>query len=236
MMGEKEIRLLRAEEIDCRVGMTKEKGVSLLLYKDARADMKILDETFGSLGWKRSHQEIDGNLYCTVEIWDDEKKQWIQKQDVGTTSFTEQEKGQASDSFKRACVSVGIGRELYTAPFIWVPAKKCTIEKADGKLRCRDTFKVCDIAYNDDREIAGLSICNQDGVIVFEMKTHWEAMKTSPGPLKVHELGALNLELERTGVDMETVLERYHISSVAEMTPEIYNKAMNSLHKTASAA
>ena len=108
------IRLLRADEIECRIGTINEKGLSLLLYKDARADMKILDETFGIFGWKRTHQSIDGNLYCTVEIWDSEKQSWIAKQDVGTVSYTEKEKGQASDSFKRACVSVDIGRELYS--------------------------------------------------------------------------------------------------------------------------
>ena len=85
------IRLLRADEIECRIGTINEKGLSLLLYKDARADMKILDETFGVFGWKRTHQSIDGNLYCTVEIWDNEKKSWISKQDVGTVSYTEKE-------------------------------------------------------------------------------------------------------------------------------------------------
>ena len=110
------IRALRADEIECRIGTISERGLSLLLYKDARADMRILDETFGCFGWKRTHQSIDGNLYCTVELWDSEKKEWISKQDVGTVSYTEKEKGQASDSFKRACVSVGIGRELYSAP------------------------------------------------------------------------------------------------------------------------
>ena len=78
-----EIRLLRSDEIECRIGTINEKGLSLLLYKDARADMKILDETFGVFGWKRTHQSIDGNLYCTVEIWDSEKQSWIAKQDVG---------------------------------------------------------------------------------------------------------------------------------------------------------
>ena len=72
-MGSINIRLLRAEEIECRIGTINDKGLSLLLYKDARADMKILDETFGCFGWKRTHQSIDGNLYCTVEIWDKEK-------------------------------------------------------------------------------------------------------------------------------------------------------------------
>lgn len=110
------VRLLRAEEIECRIATINEKGLSLLLFKDARADQRLLDEVFTPFGWKRTHQMIDGNLYCTVEIWDREKQQWIGKQDVGTASYSEKEKGQASDSFKRACFNWGIGRELYTAP------------------------------------------------------------------------------------------------------------------------
>ncbi len=118
------VRLLNADEIECRVSYINEKGVSLLLYKDARVDQKILDETFGAFGWKRSHQCIDGNLYCTVEVFDREAGVWVSKQDVGTTGFAEKEKSQASDSFKRACFNWGIGRELYSAPFIWIPADK----------------------------------------------------------------------------------------------------------------
>ena len=111
-MEQNRIRLLRADEIECRIAMVNEKGLSLLLYKDARVDQKILDETFGIFGWKRSHQCIDGNLYCTVEILDKDSGEWIAKQDVGTMSCSEKEKGQASDSFKRACFNWGIGREL----------------------------------------------------------------------------------------------------------------------------
>lgn len=129
------IRLLRADEIECRIGTISEKGLSLLLYKDARADMKILDEIFSCFGWKRTHQSIDGNLYCTVELWDSDKKEWISQQDVGTVSYTEKEKGQASGSFKRACVSVGIGRELYSAPFIWISAQKCNIQRRNVKTK-----------------------------------------------------------------------------------------------------
>lgn len=131
MIGNK-IRLLEASEIECRVGSIGKNGLSLLLYKDARVDQKILDECFSPCGWKRTHQEIGGNLYCTVEVWDAEKQQWIAKQDVGTESYTEKEKGQASDSFKRACVNWGIGRELYSAPFIWIPVEKAAISY-DGK-------------------------------------------------------------------------------------------------------
>ena len=112
-MGQKGIRLLRASEIECRVASINASGLSLLLYKDARGDQRILDETFGAFGWKRSHQCIDGNLYCTVEILDRESGEWVAKQDVGTTGYMEKEKSQASDSFKRACFNWGIGRELY---------------------------------------------------------------------------------------------------------------------------
>ena len=77
VIGTATIRLLRADEIECRVASISEKGLSLLLFKDARVDQKILDETFTPFGWRRTHQSIDGNLYCTVEIWDVGKKQWI---------------------------------------------------------------------------------------------------------------------------------------------------------------
>ena len=90
------VRLLQADEIECRVAVINEKGLSLLLYKDARVDQKILDETFGMFGWKRSHQCIDGNLYCTVEIRDRETGEWVAKQDVGTTGYTEKEKSPES--------------------------------------------------------------------------------------------------------------------------------------------
>ena len=221
-----EIRLLRADEIECRIGTINEKGLSLLLYKDARADMKILDETFGVFGWKRTHQSIDGNLYCTVEIWDSEKQSWIAKQDVGTVSYTEKEKGQASDSFKRACVSVGIGRELYSAPFIWVSAQKCKIQRRNDKLICYDKFSVSEISYSKDREITALSIVNSDtGEVVYSMFPKNE----QPVSMQFCEFDS---ELKRTGVLLDTVLSRYGVKSINEMTPEMLGKAINSLKKT----
>ena len=122
-------RYLTADEIECRVATVSEKGCSLLLYKDARCDMNILDETFGPMNWRRSHTRDNAN--CIVSIWDDEKQQWIDKEDTGTESFTEKEKGLASDSFKRACFNWGIGRELYTAPFIWIPAKDANVQSKE---------------------------------------------------------------------------------------------------------
>ena len=139
-------RPLTKDEIDCRVATCKENGVSLLLYKDARVDQNILDETFGIFGWQRSHQLLDGNLYCTVSIRNPETGEWVHKQDVGKESNAEKEKGQASDSFKRACFNLGIGRELYTTPFIWIPKELVTIKKDDkGKNTTYDKFSVISI-------------------------------------------------------------------------------------------
>lgn len=161
------IRLLKADEIEARVNTINEKGLSLLLYKDARCDMNILDETFGIFGWQRHHTRDNAN--CILSIWDDDKKQWIDKEDTGTESFAEKEKGLASDSFKRAGFNVGIGRELYTAPFIWVPSSKTEIKKGNnGKLTTFDKFIVAEITYTDKRTIDGLKIVNQNGEVVFE--------------------------------------------------------------------
>ena len=133
-------RNLNENEIDVRVGTINQNGCSLLLYKDARCDMNILDETVGSLNWKRIHTRDNSN--CIVSIWDKEKSQWIDKEDTGTESYTEKEKGLASDSFKRACVNWGIGRELYTAPFIWISSDNFKLENKNGKYSTYDKFAV----------------------------------------------------------------------------------------------
>lgn len=163
----KEFRALAADEIECRVQSVKEKGLVLLLYKDARCDMRILDEAVGAENWQRNHYECKGNLFCQVGIrfpvpseveygktvLQDE---WVWKSDCGTESNTEKEKGEASDSFKRACFNWGIGRELYTSPFIWIPADKCNIDKG----KCFDKFSVEAIRIEDKR-ITGLAIYNE---------------------------------------------------------------------------
>jgi hypothetical protein len=151
-------RDLRADEIECRVAQAKENGVSLLLYKDARCDQNILDETVGEFGWMRSHTRDNAN--CVVSLWDEKKQQWISKEDTGTESNTEKEKGLASDSFKRACFNWGIGRELYTAPFIWIKAEDCTALRANGqRMQCFDTFEVQKIII-DKKRIVALAIRN----------------------------------------------------------------------------
>ncbi|MDD7518304.1 MAG: hypothetical protein PUK30_00510 [Dorea formicigenerans] len=155
----KQFRALTAGDIECRVSTVSDKGCSLLLYKDARCDMKILDETVGPENWKRSHELINGNLFCNVSIWDEGKKEWVTKQDVGTESYTEKEKGQASDAFKRACFNWGIGRELYTAPFIWIKSGDVTLAQKNGKSTTYDKFSVEQIIV-ENGEIKALSIRN----------------------------------------------------------------------------
>jgi hypothetical protein len=154
-------RDLTKEEIECRVQSVKEKGLVLLLYKNARCDMNILDETVGAECWQREHYECKGNLFCKVGICVETEKgeaffpEWIWKSDCGVESNTEAEKGESSDSFKRACFNWGIGRELYTAPFIWIPAEKCGIN--NGK--CYDKFSVEKIKI-ENKQITAVAIWN----------------------------------------------------------------------------
>ena len=213
--------------------------MSLLLYKDARVDQRILDETFGAFGWKRSHQCIDGNLYCTVEIYDKDSGVWVSKQDVGTTGYTEKEKSQASDSFKRACFNWGIGRELYSAPFIWIPAGKAAIQSKAGqngekRYSCNDHFSVYSIQYNEDREISALVIVNDKGQSVYELEPKTAANGQKKNGISKEQMLSLQAELERTGVAMETVQSRYQIQSPEAMSEDIYNKVMRALSKTKS--
>ena len=124
-------RKLKANEIDCRVAQIEKTWCTLLLYKDARVDQNILDESVGCMNWQKRY--VRENANCIVGIWDEEKKQWVEKEDTGTESFSEEEKGLASDSFKRACFNWGIGRELYTAPSIFITPRKDIKYKNGGK-------------------------------------------------------------------------------------------------------
>ncbi len=169
-------RELRADEIEVRVQSIKVQdgqpsGVILLLYKNARCDMNILDETVGAGNWQRDHYECKGNLFCRVGIntnfeHPELPERWAFKSDCGTESNTEAEKGEASDSFKRACFNWGIGRELYTSPFIWVKPEYCKIYKRDtdkyGKpvYATNDRFSVEKIII-EDKKIKAISIVNE---------------------------------------------------------------------------
>ena len=165
------IRKLHPSEIECRVaqcGKTKNGAwCSILLYKDARVDMRILDEVYGALNWQREHTIIGDRLYCTIKIYDPHKGEWIAKQDVGTESFTEKEKGQASDSFKRAGFNVGIGRELYTAPKIFVNLAEGEWEDRNGKVTPKISLDVKDIDYDQEGNICHLVLVDGKGNVKY---------------------------------------------------------------------
>jgi len=166
----KDIRLLKANEIDVRVQSVKKGkgkvGCILLIYKDARVDQNILDETYGVLGWQRDHKELKDNIYCGIGVYCHEQQGWVWKWDCGAESNTEKEKGEASDSFKRAGFNWGIGRELYTSPFIWVDLKEGEYFEKDGKvsLSPKVKFNVKSIGYNEDRKINALEIVDNHNI------------------------------------------------------------------------
>lgn len=193
-------RLLNADEIEARVATVKQNGLSLLLYKDARCDMNILDESVGSLNWQRTHSRDNAN--CTVSIWDKDKKQWISKEDTGTESFTEKEKGLASDSFKRACFNWGIGRELYTAPFIWVPATECKIVPKGQGFTCYDRFYVAEIGYDDKRRINHLIVNHS------KSKKTVFALIANTTPANQLQKDILKKMCEKKGIDINQWLSR----------------------------
>lgn len=240
-------RPLRADEIEVRVARKTEKGTQFLLYKDARADMNLLDETVGAENWKRSHELINGNLYCNVSIritHDDGTTEWVTKQDVGTESNTEKEKGEASDSFKRACVNWGIGRELYTAPFIWISAAMLT---SDGKYK--DTGIEVDRMTVEGDRIVFLSLINQAGknIYTYQDKARKTASKAPERAEKTagdiardrvkidsEKADMLRAEIVRTGNDEQKWLDHYHIKSLEELSVTQYAQNMAGLRKKAT--
>ena len=234
----RKFRLLNADEIECRVSTVNANGVSLLLYKDARADMTILDETVGAMNWQRRHTRDNAN--CIVSIYDENKDMWIEKEDTGTESNTEKEKGLASDSFKRACTNWGIGRELYTSPFIWVNADKIKWTERNGKKIPLSRFKVSAIGYDDKCRISRLEIKDGEGYTVYEYggkadkpkadkpKKTTKKMEQSTsddvksGVPKINQTTVDIIEsiIVKTNIDKTELLKYYRVDDVRDMTQE----------------
>ena len=210
---------LTAEEIECRVQTVDEKGCSILLYKTARVDAKQLDDTVGAENWANDFKEIDGVLYGGISIRT-ENGEWVTKWDCGTESNTEAEKGRASDAFKRAGFKWGIGRELYSAPYIWIEKSnlqkhwetKKTNKYGKPVWACADRFKVTSIAYNDDK-IVELVIYNDT-----TKKKVFELYKP-----KVPELAELNAQIKTLKLkdeNIESIKERYEVKDLKDMTDD----------------
>jgi len=94
---------LTASQISFRVQSINKGGyATILAYKDARVDINRLNEVYGVGYWQRRHEVVNNKEFCAVGVWNEEIKEWAWVQDCGTKSNTEAEKGQSSDSFKRA--------------------------------------------------------------------------------------------------------------------------------------
>ena len=136
------IKPLDIDEIDFRIQSINKGGyATILAYKNARVDMNRLDAAVGVGFWQRKHDLINGALFCSVGVYNKELKEWVWVQDVGVESYTEKTKGQASDSFKRACFNLGIGRELYDYPAIQVKLNPDEFELYTTKVNGRDVEK-----------------------------------------------------------------------------------------------
>lgn len=212
-------RKLKPNEIDLRVGRVIStqnfKGVSLLLYKDARVDMDILDETVGATNWKREHTRDNAN--CIVSIWDDDKKQWVSKEDTGTESNTEAEKGLASDSFKRACVNWGIGRELYSAKNVIV---ECDLAQDGKKPASGISWFVKEIGTDGNGDISHLVIYERNRRAEREVyRMGVKVQPTAPKPSRLMTVEQKE-EIERLGCKIDGILSHYNINNIDELTEE----------------
>ena len=179
-----EFILLRADEIDVKVKQVTEKGALALLYKTARTDMAILDETFGVMNWTDDYKEIKGNLYCGIGVRETEEKPFIWKWDCGIESREDEEgnqkKGEASDAFKRAGTKLGIGRELYTSPFIFLKVETISDGKKWQLKNKFQGFSVSQIGYDAKRNISNLVIVNDKNEVVFTFGKAENGAKTPP--------------------------------------------------------
>ena len=225
-------RLLKADEIECRIAQVKTNGISLLLYKTARTDANLLDETVGVFDWQNDFKVIDGVLYGGIGIRTSEGYMW--KWDAGTESNTEAEKGRASDAFKRAGFKWGIGRELYTAPFIWITSDKCSIKTENGYSKCFDKFEVSEICYNENQEISNLVIINEKSrVEVFRWTTNDKPTETFNGEAKITALKVKSLKttLKEDNIPIEFILEKCKISKLEDMREEQFANVVGNWEK-----
>lgn len=237
-----EFRKLKAKEIDCRISQIEKTWCTLLLYKDARVDQDILDETVGCMNWQKEYQLIDGQLFCTISIWDEDKKQWVGKQDVGVESFSEAEKGRASDAQKRSSFCFGIGRELYSAPDIFILPRKDIhyknngkdveefFEYKDGKYTTKTKFYVDLIGYDEDGDICDLIIRDKKGNIRFEQLTKEAEEKKNKEFLKLQDLVKKN-EDKDDNFDREEFYKYFKVTGDNQLNNEQIKVAIDLLEK-----
>ena len=211
-MKEIKFPLLTKDDIELRIGqMNQDKTkASLLLYQDARCGLKYLDQVVGVGNWQKRYYEVRGLVICSLGIYDEETKQFIWKDDTGSSGTIEEEKSIVSDSFKRCCVCWGLGRELYSAPNIWV--------NVSSKY---DKFYVKEIGYDENREINRLVITDNKGNEVYSYgvgaKSGYNKPKTTEKPnVTLNEVSASVNSMEDTPLDNDDmkVIKGYYASLV----------------------
>ena len=228
-------RKLRADEIECRVAQVATTGsIALLLYKDARVDQNVLDETYGVFGWQKKYdRDTKGALFCTVSIKSPDGE-WVSKSDTGTESNMEAQKGEASDAFKRACFNWGIGRELYTAPQIWVNKSDYT----PGGKSTYDKFAVSDIAYDENGRICRLAIDNlktkktvfkwNSGQAEATPEADPEIEKIAKSTISDAKVNALIKKANADNVDINKICELYGVKALTKLNESQYSQIANS--------
>ena len=196
----------------------------------------MLDETGGAMSWQRDHREEKGNLFCGIGIYDEELGQWVWKWDCGSESFTEKEKGEASDSFKRAGFNWGIGRELYTCPFIWFKAADINMKQRNGKWTTYDHFNVTEIAYEGNK-VSRLVVVNEKTGAQFAWSLN-EGTKRTGGHIeeapKVTDADVKNLIAlaRRAEVSLDEICLWAGVEDLKYMTQDVWAEASRKLQKT----
>ena len=225
-------RTLFPDEIEVRVQQAIEsKGTPhaiLLLYKNARVDMDLLDEHFGCLGWQREHTFKNNRNYCKVSVYDKDHDRWVSKEDVGVESNTEEVKGEASDSFKRACVNLGIGRELYTAPsmFIELRADEATENGVDKygnkKYKCKSwvSFKVTNIEYDEKRSIKSITIVDRNGNVRYPQNSSTQYRSTTQSTTASPQKPQIN----RKSLTLESLMDEEYLNG---LTAWVHERVVN---------
>lgn len=224
-----QIRCLKPEEIEIRVQKCSEKGFVCLLYKTARVDMAILDEVFGTTNWVTDYKEIKGNLYCGIGIRTNEKEEFVWKWDCGVESREDsdgnQKKGEASDAFKRAGVKIGIGRELYSAPFIWIPSSLVPTEQSPEtkkwQIKGRPEFYVSSISYDANRDIKEMTIENKGQIIFTYPKRSFKDELENIKPSEAIETVKENESINQNTIELKKLIELYGVILVSQTAKEL---------------
>ena len=222
-------RLLHADEIECRVGQMSKSGnrYSILLYKTSRTDMDILDEIFGPENWQSAHYEVKGKDFCSISVrvnWDEGRYDWVSKSDCGSESNIEAEKGEASDAFKRAGFQWGIGRELYTAPRIWLSSDVDPFSLSVSKIGYDENDRISELEIRGKRN-------GQWEVVYPEIKQEkqtQEKKQTYRVVSKEDRKNELIGRLYDMGGDVQKVLAYYKVSDLEDLSEELLDKIVKS--------